>query len=119
MSALLIVSLLALSASMLVLVGVAGLVAGLVLPLLPPEVLEPTLRSGLPQLVVLAASAMALMLGLQSFRWLRVNAGLARSALRSRSGRAPAPPTPQAVDGWPAPGSQPGRPFRIVDKESR
>ena len=64
--------------------GALGSAAALVLPALPAELLEPTLRAGAPQVVVLAISALTLILGAQGFRWLRVNVRLARTVLWRR-----------------------------------
>ncbi|HVS62419.1 MAG TPA: hypothetical protein VMT85_02830 [Thermoanaerobaculia bacterium] len=76
--------------------GALGSAAALVLPALPPEVLEPTLRAGAPQGVVLAASLLTLALGVQSFRWLRINVRLARTVRWRR--RPPIAAGPRAED---------------------
>lgn len=62
-------------------IGVIGVVSSITLPFLPPHILEPTLRAGLPQLVLLLLSLMTVALGVQSYRWLKLNIALVRTNL--------------------------------------
>ncbi len=62
----------------LALSGTAAVFAALLLPLVPPRLLDPTLRAGLPQLVVLTVGVACLALAVQIARWLRLYARLSR-----------------------------------------
>jgi hypothetical protein len=53
--------------------GVVGALAGLVLPFIPSGFLDPTLRAGMPQLVVLAVAALSTAVGWLSLRLMRLN----------------------------------------------
>lgn len=53
--------------------GFVAIVGGLVAPFLPPTWLDPTLRPGLPQLVVAALGVMLLAMGIPLLRLVRVN----------------------------------------------
>ncbi len=83
--------------AILTIVGLAALATGLVasvaafvLPLVPSHLLEPTLRPGLPQLVVLLAGGALATLGLQLLRWRGVHRRLAHRLL-ARQERASIP----------------------------
>ena len=66
----------------LVLLGVTGVVAALVLPFVPGTYLDPTLRPGAPQLVVLAISFLAMVAGWLWLRQLRAVMRALRRAFR-------------------------------------
>jgi uncharacterized membrane protein len=57
----------------LLLTGVVGALAALVLPFVPSRLLDPTLRAGLPQLVVLAVAALSAAVGRLSLRLAKLN----------------------------------------------
>ena len=65
--------------------GVASVVAGLVAPFLPSEWLDPTLRVGVPQLVVVLIGMVLLGVGVVSIRIVKLNARFLFGALRRDS----------------------------------
>jgi uncharacterized membrane protein len=70
----------------LVLAGTVGAPAALILPLVPPTVLDPTLRVGLPQLVVLALSLLSAAVGWLSLRLAALMPRLLRVGIRTLPG---------------------------------
>ncbi len=67
----------------LALAGGAGILAGIVAPFLPAAWLDPTLRAGLPQIVVVLGGAVLLGVGVVSIRLVQLNARFVLGALRS------------------------------------
>jgi len=65
--------------------GVAALLVGLIAPFLPVDWMDPTLRAGLPQLVVVLAGLALLAVGILSIRIVRLNARFLFGALRRDS----------------------------------
>lgn len=80
-SLLLMFSIMGVIGAAMLIAGVGGAAASLILPFLSVEVLEPTLRAGIPQLVLFVLSILAGILGWQCLRWLRVNVRMARTAM--------------------------------------
>jgi len=66
----------------LLLGGVVAVLGGLVAPFLPSAWLDPTLRAGLPQLVVIFLGVILLAVGIPSFRLVHVNLRFLMRALR-------------------------------------
>lgn len=65
--------------------GTLGFLAGMVAPFLPSAWLEPTLRAGLPQLVVIATSIVLLAVGVFCLRLVYVNFRALMAALRKHT----------------------------------
>ena len=65
--------------------GVVAVLAGLVAPFIPADWLDPTLRAGLPQVVVLLVGLGLLAVGMVSIRIVRLNARFLFGALRRDS----------------------------------
>ncbi len=68
----------------LALAGAAAVLFGAIAPFIPRDWLDPTLRAGLPQVVVIAAGLVLLVLGFLSVRLVLINVRVLAGALRRR-----------------------------------
>lgn len=66
----------------LTLAGAGAVLGGIVLPFVPSAWLDPTLRAGLPQVVVVIVGIILLIVGVLSLRLVRINFGMIARALR-------------------------------------